>query len=400
MFAENVENQISILKSSDMSGEEKIRAFLPDLANQLAETPQDPRWHSEGNVLRHTGMVLDALLEGSRFSRLNSQAENATLLAAVLHDCAKPERTRHEIDGSITSHHHASAGDIKARGLLYRSGVSPVLREMVCNMVAQHHKPAWIVRLENVNLMRLISAISGPMEPLIALCLADATGRTTINPDHRQEAMEWVELFEIMSMEHGVFNMEPKFKDNHSRFMFCQDPEKWHFDTPVYDDYRGGMTIVSGLPGSGKSTWIEMNAAGRPIVSLDDLRRQLKRTDGAVIQEAIRLAKQYMASETPFIWNSTNLTNNERSRLLELALNYRTYVEIVAIETPYRDLVKRNNTRPFSDMMPFDVIEGMIGKWQFPKTTEAHLFSWIDGTTMKPIMTRGYENMPSIEMAR
>lgn len=382
---QNPDEVYNHLLRGDLSGRDKIMDVIPDLAVQLAGTPQDHRWHSEGDVLCHTGMVIDELLAGQRFPRLPEYLKQVVLMAAVLHDCAKPEKTRHEMDGSITSHHHASAGSIKARGILYRSGFDPKFREMVCTLIALHHKPIWVARRYSENELIKFGYITQGLTPLVALCDADARGRVTEDPAQHKEAIELVQLFEIMAEDNDLLMNPPVFSDDHSRFMFCQDVSKWHFGTPVYDDYRGGITILSGIAGSGKNTWVSQNGYGKPVICLDDIRNELNRRDGAVIQEAILRAKKYMASSTPFIWNSTNLTINERSRLIEMAMNYKTKIEIVAIETPYDEIKKRNKTRPGDEMLPKDVLEYMIDKWQFPNLTESHSFSWIDGMNFNQV---------------
>ena len=56
--------------------------------SQLKDTPQNPEWHSEGNVLIHTAIVFRNVVGDLP---LFSESEQRILLAAaVIHDCQKP----------------------------------------------------------------------------------------------------------------------------------------------------------------------------------------------------------------------------------------------------------------------------------------------------------------------
>jgi len=96
----------SIVQGASPSMAEVVDALgerLP-LLHELEATPQDPQWHAEGNVLIHTGMVLD---EAYKLLQTDLQGiapirRAALVLGAALHDIAKPLTTRErEIDGRI-----------------------------------------------------------------------------------------------------------------------------------------------------------------------------------------------------------------------------------------------------------------------------------------------------------
>ena len=69
--------------------------MLPVLAPELvplADTPQDPEWHPEGDVWTHTLLAMDQaapLLEG-----LDRPRALAVMLATLAHDLGKPSTTR------------------------------------------------------------------------------------------------------------------------------------------------------------------------------------------------------------------------------------------------------------------------------------------------------------------
>ena len=65
------------------------------LLRPLGDTPQEPRWHGEGDVLTHTRLVLEALEAAPEFWALDVERRAALWLAALLHDVAGlgPRRT-------------------------------------------------------------------------------------------------------------------------------------------------------------------------------------------------------------------------------------------------------------------------------------------------------------------
>ena len=78
--------------------------MLPVLAPELeplADTPQDPEWHPEGDVWTHTLLAMDQaapLIEG-----LDRPRALAVMLATLAHDLGKPGTTQ-RVDGRIRSH--------------------------------------------------------------------------------------------------------------------------------------------------------------------------------------------------------------------------------------------------------------------------------------------------------
>ena len=107
----------------------------------MAACPQDPKHHGEGDVARHTHLVVAALQADPRFADLEEPARRILRLAALLHDCGKPATTRHEENGRITSNGHARVGASIARRLLWERGVDFAEREAVCALVRWHmHK--------------------------------------------------------------------------------------------------------------------------------------------------------------------------------------------------------------------------------------------------------------------
>ncbi|MEM8662778.1 MAG: hypothetical protein AAGF49_01485, partial [Pseudomonadota bacterium] len=87
----------------------------------------DPVHHAEGDPLVHTHMVVEALLALEEFGALKAHERQVMVLAALLHDSAKPE-TAVVVDGRVSHPSHAPRGARKARAALYAAGLDPSLR--------------------------------------------------------------------------------------------------------------------------------------------------------------------------------------------------------------------------------------------------------------------------------
>ncbi|MEO8501166.1 MAG: hypothetical protein ABI565_09645, partial [Vicinamibacteria bacterium] len=98
---------------------DQLRAIAPELL-PLATTPQDPAWHPEGDVWRHTLLALDQarLL----IDDLDPPRALAVMLGTLCHDLGKPLTTKFE-DGRIRSRGHEEAGIEPTLSLLDRWNV-------------------------------------------------------------------------------------------------------------------------------------------------------------------------------------------------------------------------------------------------------------------------------------
>ncbi|MEG1550755.1 MAG: HDIG domain-containing protein [Oscillospiraceae bacterium] len=76
-----------------------------DMLKKLKQTEQSPKYHPEGNVWKHTMLVVDECAK----QRNNSKDKAVIMWASLLHDIGKPQTTR-VINGRITSYDHDIAG--------------------------------------------------------------------------------------------------------------------------------------------------------------------------------------------------------------------------------------------------------------------------------------------------
>jgi predicted kinase len=135
--------------------------------------------------------------------------------------------------------------------------------------------------------------------------------------------------------------------------------------------------MMSGLPGSGKDTWLSAERSGLPVVSLDAIRRELgvhpRDNQGRVVQLSRERAREHLRAGTDFAWNATCLTEDTRRPLLQLFRDYNARVHIVCLEVHPDDHRRQNRDRDAP--VPQAVIERMVHRWQTPDLREAHTLS-------------------------
>jgi len=133
--------------------------------------------------------------------------------------------------------------------------------------------------------------------------------------------------------------------------------------------------MLSGIAGSGKDTYIKNNLPDLEIISLDNIRRELKikptdkKGNGRVIQLGKERCKELMRKRQSFIFNATNITTDLRGKWLNLFSEYGGKTTIHYIEVPYDTLLKQNDEREHK--VPEKIIEKMINKLEIPKYRES-----------------------------
>lgn len=358
-----------------------LGAFFP----QLAQTPQDPAYHGEGDVLTHTKLVCEALAGLEQFRRLDESQRQAVFLAALLHDVGKIPRTRLE-GGRWTSPRHAAAGAAMARELLWLDcgwcgdPRRQALRETVCALIRYHSLPPHAVYEEDGPRRLLRAAAGGELLPdfnvelLCLLAKADALGRIC---GDQAELVEAVDLCGALAEEQGCLAGPRTFPSRHAAFSYFSG----RVNQPgyeLYDDTWGEVILMCGLPGTGKDTWIASHHPELPVVSLDAVRAELGVSpmgpQKRVADESRSRAKAFLRQKLPFIWNATSITADLRRGLVELFTSYRASVRIVYLETEWQEQLRRNAGR--AAVVPESTILRMLDKLTPPERFEAHRVEW------------------------
>lgn len=346
-----------------------IWSLWPELA-ALDTCPQDPIHHAEGDVGIHTRMVVAALVADPDWQNLAPDDQTNLFWAAVLHDVGKPAVTKHEADGRISSRGHSRVGASIARQLLWHAGSPFAWREALCGIIAHHQLPFWLIERPDPQRMAIETSWRCRPDHLCLHAKADALGRVC---DDQDAISESVSLAAITFQEAGCLHGPFPFANDESRVAYFDLPDRdQHY--AAHEAFTCTVTVMSGLPGAGKDTWIASNLPDHPVVSLDLIRDEwgISATDnqGQVIQAAHERAREHLRAGTDFVWNATNVTRLNRSKVLRLLRDYRARIEIVYLEVSPDQLHRQNRSRVGAGADA--VIDHLARKLEPPAKWEAH----------------------------
>jgi predicted kinase len=351
----------------------QILAWAEDQAwvRAMAECQQDAEWHAEGDVWTHTRMVVGEVERLSEWASLDRDSQLKLLFTALFHDAGKPATTQVDpATGRTHSPKHALVGMEIGRHVLRDLGCGLGLREEIAALVRYHGRPPYL--LEKTDPAHQVISLSWLVNHrlLYLFALADTRGRQTREMGRPEETLH---LWKMVAEENECFDKPYAFANDHARFLFYRDALSSLHYTPR-EEYRCTVTLMSGLPGSGKDTWLARNRADLPVVSLDEVRADLdvEVTDnqGEVIQAARESCREHLRAGRDFAFNATNTMRQTRKRWIDLFIDYHARVEVIYLEPPL-SMIFQQNERRFKPV-PRHVIDRLVEKLEPPTWAEAH----------------------------
>lgn len=358
---------------------------LGSLLQKMSTTCQDPEYHAEGDVYLHTKAVCEELIKLPDYQNSSDKDKTVLFLASLLHDIGKIKCTKTE-DGRIVSPGHASKGSVMARELLWKdfglcgNEENQQLRECICFLIKYHSSPPHIIKDKNPEYKLLQIASVGNLAKefnlrnLCTLSNADVLGRECHDRDDYLARNEYCRM---LAEELGCLEKPYSFKDSFSQRAYFLKKTTWR-EQEMFNGTWGRIIMLAGLPGTGKDTWISEKYPDLPMLSLDNLRKELNvlPTDnqGKVIAAAQETAREYLRKKQPFVWNATDITEQIRNKWISLFEQYGATVELVFLETEWEEQLRRNSDR--ENVVPPDKIEAMLSKLEIPQTFECETVRW------------------------
>ncbi len=340
----------------------------------MADCPQDPAHHGEGDVATHTRMVVDELRGGSAWRDLPRDGRGVLLLAALLHDVGKPATTVTEPDGRIGAPGHSRRGAIMTREMLWKAAVPFATREAVCALIRWHQRPFFVFGGEDPARAVIQLAQTCRCDYLAHLAEADVRGRIAADAG---EMLLNISLFAETASDNGCLSAPFPFASDASRFAYFRKPGR-DAAYAEFDNSEGEIVVLCGLPGAGKDTLARGEFAALPMISLDALRTELgvAHTDSQhpVIGAARERAREHLRRGEPFVWNATTISRDQREPIISLASEYRLRARIVYVEVPWR--VQQSQNKGRAEQVPPAAIQRMIHRWEVPDETEAHVVEY------------------------
>ncbi|MGC3959658.1 MAG: AAA family ATPase [Verrucomicrobiota bacterium] len=350
----------------------KTQSWTRDMAN----CNQDAQWHAEGDVWTHTKMVCAELERLADWPSLDRAAQLKLLFTALFHDSGKPATTVIEPEtGRTRSPKHALVGAEIARRVLRQLECDLITREEIVALVRFHGRPPFLLEKPSPEHEVIWLSWLVNNQLLYLFALADTRGRHTKEMSRPEENLH---LWKLAAEERNCFLTPYAFANDQARFLFYRDQlSSLHYAPHL--DYRCTATLMSGLPGAGKDTWLAMNRQATPVVALDAIRDALdiEATDnqGEVIQAAREKCREYLRASQNFAFNATNITRQMRQRWIDLFTDYGARIEIVYIEPPVAIVLAQNKRR--TNPVPERVILRLVEKLEPPTVTECHALTFV-----------------------
>ncbi len=340
-------------------------------AQAMVSCQQDAQWHAEGDVWTHTRLVCAQLERLTEWATLPHADQLRLFFAALFHDAGKPLTSAPDPEtGRIRSPKHSLAGAEIARQVLRELGCDLQTREQIVSLVRYHGRPPYILEKESPEHELIFLSWLADTRLLYWFALADTRGRHTKEMTRPEEHLH---LWKMVAEERGCFGLPYPFTNTQARFLFYRGKLSSLHYAPR-EDYRCTVTLMSGLPGAGKDTWLAQNRAGLPVVALDAIRDVLEvdATDnqGQVIQTAREQCRAHLRAREDFAFNATNITRQMHQRWIELFADYDARIEIIYIEPPLETVLSRNRRR--ANPVPEAVILKLLEQLEPPTITECH----------------------------
>lgn len=354
----------------------EILKLFPEI-KELENIDQNPKYHKEGNVLIHTRNVCNGIVNLDEWKDLSNNEKFILYIAGAFHDIGKLVCTKVE-DGEIVSPKHAVIGTKIFRELIYKNygekyNIDFNTRESIANLIRYHGLPLLFMDKHDIDYEVIKASECVDMKLLYLLAKADLLGRECSD---KADLISNIDCFKEYAIELGCYYNKKEFANSYSRFLYLNNNSIWHRDE-VFDSRKFKVIVMVGIPLSGKDSFIEEHYKELPVISLDNIRDELKISpkEGSkkIVTIAKERAKKLLRKKQSFVWNATNIMKDTRKSLCKLFSDYGAAVEYVYVEVPYSEILERYEKR--DRVVPMKVIDKMIKKMDMVEEWEGNKVS-------------------------
>lgn len=350
---------------------------LPEVG-WMASCPQSPIYHAEGNVLRHTEMVMESVRQDNS---LPADLRRQVYLAAFLHDLGKVRATTVSPEGEVNARNYVTAGAPLVRAALQRLEVPMHLRTEITLLVNYHQHPLRLARRTDIYGTELERRLYRRLATLLdlrlvaALAQADWQGRRGRG---RANALRLLKIFKKRAASldlwqgrfQGLLSIEelqqllPEEREQRrlrrhllletlaGRLQTTQEVKAYLDAHPELLKPRSAhLYLMCGLPGAGKSTWLREHLPGVIVVSSDQKRKELfgdESFQGGNIQvfaECKREVERGLAAGAEVALDATNILKEHRAEFLAIAELVGAHTTVVYFDVAPEVAIERNLKR-------------------------------------------------------
>lgn len=185
---------------NELVGEDYLEESCFNVLKELKTIPQNPKYHGEGDVWKHTMHVVD---EAAKY-KFHSNNIKAFMWAALLHDIGKIKTTLIDKNGHITVSNHDRVGGEMALRLLRECNVPISLRDVIVMLIKHHMTYSHVIRKTSTGtVLNLIE--KGDINDVALLSLCDRLGTEGLPVDVKNSILSDINYFlEIMSQRTGT----------------------------------------------------------------------------------------------------------------------------------------------------------------------------------------------------
>ena len=249
--------------------------------NVLKSTPQSPKWHSEGPfVFDHVRLCVDSAI--AYFSRPKSAGDfnidtvSTVLMAVLFHDIGKGVTTELGDDGLYHNPNHAVVGEKLTRKLLWDLGYYK--REYICKLVRYHMHPLDVINKKDwLERMFDLAHRCGGLRELALVKMFDLQGSKPTVEGASVYCYDSITKFINVAKCLDIYDSKPAIGPNTNLLKFCPP------------DNMLTVYVLVGLPGAGKSTYVNNYLSGDKYVLIS--------------RDVIRAELGYCANDEKFIGN-------------------------------------------------------------------------------------------------